>query len=695
MRAALPGQPSKTNAQPQQIAQTVQAVRGDAQAPLLDSRPPSLTQQMQQAYQRHADSSTQAMQLKARQAMMANSPQALQMQARSRMMNRNEAPVQTMDDEVTSIADSQTQATGPADMAAPPPEVAAPTAPTAPAASGNGLPHQLKAGMESLSGMRMDHVKVHYNSSQPAQLNALAYAQGTDIHVAPGQEQHLPHEAWHVVQQAQGRVQPTRQMKGNTPVNDDAGLEAEADVMGARAMSAGAQMTQLATAENRPAQAGLAELPTFSASTPVMRKIGFEYEVGSVNTEKDTAFFSTEWEPHSKGEIIKTRTGYDITADINQYGEGTNLEFITKPIDETSPAAAAELTMVANNIVADLTEIVQASYGPHADQDNWVTLDHLNRVNGKKSQRMHSTTNAVNNSLAQLQMTGGVDIHNLPDLMSGRVLGQEPLRAPMPHVGPQVSTEVKRTSLSKYYATNPAGEAKQPIYVQALSQINARFGDDWDVPSKQIIAAACALMAQIPIEKRANAELFMAGSGLLLAKTDYGTILHMATEAVGKTIDSSKFTNALVATINAHVPGDKQVSSASDVFPDDYSMIQRGRENEPDRGIVTFTGVKIGDWVTQAMPFKLPDLPLFPFGGDAMMQGMPTSETLRKGKDLLTAQNFPGTKAQKKEMRAFGTFGSKTDPGNKIILEWRSLGPCYPDSLLDAMLNALAYNQRL
>jgi hypothetical protein len=33
--------------------------------------------------------------------------------------------------------------------------------------------------------MSMDHVK-YYNSSQPAQLNALAYAQGSDIHVAPG-----------------------------------------------------------------------------------------------------------------------------------------------------------------------------------------------------------------------------------------------------------------------------------------------------------------------------------------------------------------------------------------------------------------------------------------------------------------------------------------------------------------------------
>jgi hypothetical protein len=75
----------------------------------------------------------------------------------------------------------------------------------APRANNTGLPDQLKSGIESLSGLSMDHVRVHYISSQPAQLNALAYAQGSDIHVAPGQERHLPHEAWHVVQQAQGR----------------------------------------------------------------------------------------------------------------------------------------------------------------------------------------------------------------------------------------------------------------------------------------------------------------------------------------------------------------------------------------------------------------------------------------------------------------------------------------------------------
>jgi|GEM_PF-5414284 len=99
-----------------------------------------------------------------------------------------------------------------------------------------GLPDNLKSGIENLSGFAMDDVKVHYNSSKPAQLKAHAYAQGSDIHLAPGQEKHLPHEAWHVVQQKQGRVKPTRQLKSKVAINDDVGLEREADVMGERAV---------------------------------------------------------------------------------------------------------------------------------------------------------------------------------------------------------------------------------------------------------------------------------------------------------------------------------------------------------------------------------------------------------------------------------------------------------------------------
>ncbi|SFR33396.1 protein of unknown function [Yoonia tamlensis] len=105
----------------------------------------------------------------------------------------------------------------------------------APNANRTGLPDNLKSGIENLSGMSMDHVRVHRNSDKPATVQAHAYAQGSDIHLGPGQEKHLPHEAWHVVQQAQGRVTATTQLKG-VALNDDAGLEHEADVMGAKAV---------------------------------------------------------------------------------------------------------------------------------------------------------------------------------------------------------------------------------------------------------------------------------------------------------------------------------------------------------------------------------------------------------------------------------------------------------------------------
>jgi hypothetical protein len=98
-----------------------------------------------------------------------------------------------------------------------------------------GIPDDLKASIEKLSGYSLDDVKVHYNSDKPAELEAHAYAEGTDIYIAPGQEEHLAHELWHVVQQMGGNVQETVQLKGGG-VNDDSGLEKEADAMGQKAI---------------------------------------------------------------------------------------------------------------------------------------------------------------------------------------------------------------------------------------------------------------------------------------------------------------------------------------------------------------------------------------------------------------------------------------------------------------------------
>ncbi len=93
-----------------------------------------------------------------------------------------------------------------------------------------GVPDVMKRQYEAMSGLSMDDVRVHYNSARPAQVDALAYTQGSHVYVAPGQERHLGHELGHVIQQKQGRVRPTGSIEGFA-VNLDEGLEREADAL--------------------------------------------------------------------------------------------------------------------------------------------------------------------------------------------------------------------------------------------------------------------------------------------------------------------------------------------------------------------------------------------------------------------------------------------------------------------------------
>jgi len=212
-----------------------------------------------------------------------------------------------------------------------------------------GLPDQLKSGIESLSGHSMDDVQVHYNSGQPAQLNAHAYAQGTDIHIAPGQEKHLPHETWHVVQQKQGRVRPTLQMKGKVNVNDDKSLEKEADVMGAKAQTVG------------PLNDNLQLFADKNVTPVVQRRMGIEVETrrtiekpgGGVIEKGDTEIINHEY--------------FKLVTD--HFQKTSNLEFVMKHFDQlagTEEEAIAELTRRLR-AMKDLYDVLYANEGKLGD----------------------------------------------------------------------------------------------------------------------------------------------------------------------------------------------------------------------------------------------------------------------------------------------------------------------------------------
>ena len=237
-----------------------------------------------------------------------------------------------------------------------------------------GLPDNLKTGMENLSGISLDNVKVHHNSEKPAQLQAHAYAQGTDIHLGPGQEKHLPHEVWHVVQQKQGRVKPTMQMKGKINVNDDKGLEKEADVMGEKAlqMQKNEQNSAPSTLpKNDRSESGrLEQAHSEQKITPVLQgKFGFEIETKLILSagaaDADTADKSAFTKPDAyldsfpkvaKGDGFKVHL--DHTGSFKSVVEGGPIaEMVTDPPINEATQSEDEAARIAQNMADAATSM--------------------------------------------------------------------------------------------------------------------------------------------------------------------------------------------------------------------------------------------------------------------------------------------------------------------------------------------------
>ena len=157
-----------------------------------------------------------------------------------------------------------------------------------------GIPTQMKLDFEQRSGLSFDDVRVHYNSDKPAQLQALAYTQGTQVYVGPGQERHLPHELGHVVQQKQGRVKTNRLIK-NVPVNVEASLEHDADTYPQKT-SAAVQQCYLG-----------------GGNAPIQCRLHFKYITDSMGNDFWTAIetgrpsFSNECENLLKSSANKSR----------------------------------------------------------------------------------------------------------------------------------------------------------------------------------------------------------------------------------------------------------------------------------------------------------------------------------------------------------------------------------------------------
>ncbi|WP_437765359.1 DUF4157 domain-containing protein [Sorangium sp. So ce281] len=123
-------------------------------------------------------------------------------------------------------------------------------APTA----GRAMPEAVRERMESAFSADFSDLRIHPGSARATALGALAYTQGSDIHVAPGHwapetgrgQELLGHEIAHVVQQREGRVRATAQTQG-VALNDEPALEREADELAQKAVKASTEPAQRRT----------------------------------------------------------------------------------------------------------------------------------------------------------------------------------------------------------------------------------------------------------------------------------------------------------------------------------------------------------------------------------------------------------------------------------------------------------------
>lgn len=189
-------------------------------------------------------------------------------------------------------------------------------------ASATGIPGPVLTKMEQAFKTDFSTVRVHANSTYARTIGALAYTRGNDIHFAPGKynpetrqgQELLGHELAHRFQNGQERVRPTTQIKG-LPVNDNPGLEKQANCLGRRA----AHFTPSASE-----QVGMALHPSPVSSSPVIQlaldtpKLDGSQRKKNIKYSSHTLSISTTGRPHTNCGTVSTIRTAGEEADDNQ-----------------------------------------------------------------------------------------------------------------------------------------------------------------------------------------------------------------------------------------------------------------------------------------------------------------------------------------------------------------------------------------
>ncbi len=214
-------------------------------------------------------------------------------------------------------------------------EGAAPAAPAAPgrrtrvelpAGGGRPLPDPIRLPMQRASGYDLSPVRVHEGPEAEA-LGAIAFTRGIDLFFRPGAfdpdsasgRRLIGHELAHVVQQGQGRVAASGLVNG-VAINDDAGLEGEADALAERALGH-----------------DLAERPAAAAAAPALAPLpgGGGVVQRAIGMELETTLPIVEKLGYHEAVYDHPKLAWKITEDDGK------VEFVTRPLRSQEELVAA------------------------------------------------------------------------------------------------------------------------------------------------------------------------------------------------------------------------------------------------------------------------------------------------------------------------------------------------------------------
>lgn len=343
-----------------------------------------------------------------------------------------------------------------------------------------GLPDKLKTGVENLSGYSMDDVQVHFNSNKPAPLQAHAFTQGTDIYLANGQEKHLPHEAWHVAQQKQGRVKPTLKLTDNININDDAGLEKEADVMGSKALQKHNTYSSSQLESSQTNSKGTLNTQSHSPFSSVIQgKFGFEIETklilaaGAHNADPtDKTHFTKPDDYLTNFPKVATGNGFKVHLDhsgsFKSIVEGGPIaELVTDPPIDEATQSEEEAAGIAQNMADAATSMGTAPTVP----SKLSSKSNINSVQATGSDIYVGFPGASNqNTYGYVQATFGVKLASVPKMLTH-------MATPEMAASPKART-IFRDSVTKAEAVR--GRLRAQL-LAAMGTDNFDLSDAWSI----------------------------------------------------------------------------------------------------------------------------------------------------------------------------------------------------------------------